>query len=255
MDFVNVPLLYVNLVQELFLIIEDYVIEQICFKTKSIMNLLNIEEVNYNNIYSRISPIFQENHANIFKLEETDYDKIKNVYSKSFARIFSSAQSQDEIDYTQQTKDLLSSDDFPKLISTYHNLSLIMQLSDPKLILNLKRFDARDFSYVFFRKNEFICIDGFAKEKALSLIILPPVMKGKFAYNGIKPAVLIINKEVEKEEMRVIARKEEENFIIKGESKTGVTDRIEVRAGEGERGSKFLEDDGKEREEGKKNLM
>ena len=107
----------------------------------------------------------------------------------------------------------------------------------------------------FFRKNEFICIDGFAKEKALSLIILPPVMKGKFPYNGIKPAVLIINKEAEKEEMRVIARKEEESFLIKGGSKTEVTDRVEVRVGEGERERKFLEDDGKEREEGKKNLM
>ena len=247
MDFVNVPLIYVNLVQELFLAIEDYVIEQICCKTKSIMKLLNIEEINYDSIYSKISPIFQENHANIFKLEEFDYEKIKALYSKSLARIFSSAESQDETDYTQQTKDLLSSDDFPKLISTYQNLSLIMQLSDPKLLLHLKRSEERDFSYVFFRKNEFICIDGFAKEKALSLIILPPVMKGKFSYNGIKPAVLIINKEAEKEEMKVIARKEEESFLVKGGSKTEVTDRVDIRVGE-ERGTKFLEDDGKERE-------
>jgi len=39
------------------------------------------------------------------------------------------------------------------------------------------------------------CIDGFAKEGASAIVILPPVFRNKFPFNGIKSAVLILQEE------------------------------------------------------------
>ena len=110
-----------------------------------------------------------------------------------------------------------------------------MQLSTPPLKIPLNDFLSRKFEYVYFRKNEFLCMDGFAKEKALSLVIMPAVMRGHFPYNGIKPAVLIVDKELEKPEMRELAEKEQERDRFKKDktlSRTEISDREIVNTAE-----------------------
>jgi len=50
----------------------------------------------------------------------------------------------------------------------------------------------RKFDYCSFRKDERYCVDGFAKDSAASIVVVPAVMRERFPFNGIKPAVLIL---------------------------------------------------------------
>jgi len=56
----------------------------------------------------------------------------------------------------------------------------------------LEEYKGRKFKYCSFKKKEMYCIDGFAKEGVSAIIILPPVYRNKFRFNGIKTAVLIL---------------------------------------------------------------
>lgn len=67
-----------------------------------------------------------------------------------------------------------------------------MLLHDPPLRVPVDNFKNRKYDYKLFKKNEFNCIDGFAKDKAISLIILPAVSRNNYNYNGIKPSVIIL---------------------------------------------------------------
>ena len=87
---------------------------------------------------------------------------------------------------------MLDSDDFDKFVQTLFSLCVYMLLHDPPLRVPLDNFKNRKYEYRRFKKNEFICIDGFAKEKAPSLVILPAVCRNTYSYNGIKPSVIIL---------------------------------------------------------------
>lgn len=73
-----------------------------------------------------------------------------------------------------------------------------MILHDPLLTLNIEKYEKRELNYFFYNKNDHINLEGFGKNDASLVILNPPMLKNKFAYQGIKPAVYIITHPDEK---------------------------------------------------------
>ena len=95
-------------------------------------------------------------------------------------------------EYENYLEELLESSDFKKFVANLFSLCVYMQLSDPQLKMPIDNFKNRKYDYRSFKKNEYICIDGFAKEGSPCLTIIPPVMRNNYSYNGIKPSVLVL---------------------------------------------------------------
>ncbi len=95
-------------------------------------------------------------------------------------------------EYQEQFEEMLETDDFNKFVNSTFYLCLFMLLSDPPLRVPLDNFKNRKFIYRKFKKSDYICVDGFAKENSPCLVILPAVTRNNFAYNVIKPSVLIL---------------------------------------------------------------
>jgi hypothetical protein len=44
-----------------------------------------------------------------------------------------------------------------------------------------------------FNKNDYYCIDGFPKEGYPCVVVLPPPYRQGYVYQGIKPAVIVLD--------------------------------------------------------------
>ena len=127
-------------------------------------------------------------------------------------------------EYQEQFEEMLETDDFSKFVNNVFYLCLFMLLNDPPLRVPLESFKNRKFIYKKFKKNDFICVDGFAKENSPCLVLLPAVTRNNYPYNGIKPSVLILQEdfitskikrvleECEKEEQERLAKKQEKEL-------------------------------------------
>ena len=133
------------------------------------------------------------------QLGETDHTHTKKYMMKFFQDKSSSAFPSPSIDcitseYTKAVPDedieeVTESEEFGTLVNTLYTLSLYMHLSDPPLHLPI----TEDTEYKVFEKSEdFYCIDGFPVKNPNCAVVLPPVMRGNYIYQSIKPAVLIL---------------------------------------------------------------
>ena len=87
---------------------------------------------------------------------------------------------------------MMDSEELASFTDEFYKACIYMHLNDPQLTVPLRSYKEREFEYCSFRKKEAYCIDGFAKEGAESIIVLPPVMRNNFPFNGLKPSVLIL---------------------------------------------------------------
>jgi hypothetical protein len=223
-DFLENPIIYLNIIQDLVLIVNGQTKNFISKKNKEVCRLLNIPEKQEQQIYKQMINIYQDCNTSIFKLEEEFFAKVKEESCTAFKKIIghkfyselATSEEVRELNNDDETKtifkvneqfdvyidQLMESDDFTKFIGTFYQLCLFMNLNDPPLKLPLESFSKRKYQYRYFHKNDLYCIDGFAKENAPSLVILPPVMRNNFPYKGIRPAVLIMDKETVTEKIK-----------------------------------------------------
>ena len=87
---------------------------------------------------------------------------------------------------------------FKNLIEAMYKLCIYMILHDPILTLNIEEYTKRELNYYFHSKSDYINIEGFGKNDPSLVILNPPMLKNKFPYQGIKPAVYIITEPDEK---------------------------------------------------------
>ncbi len=254
MNFVEKPLIYVNLIQDLLKIVEEFAKTQIKRKIVEICDVLSLKtftEEKEQALYKQFLNIFQDYNTSVFHLNQENIDEIIAIYREkaeetvkfpynSFEFNRKLVENPDIIDkivensnkiadnsdkipekpdeFSEFLSQLFETPELQKLISVYHSLCIYMSLNDPPLHTNISGFFQRKFIYVLYKKNEFYCIDGFVKEKAPAIVVLPAVYRGNFAYNGIKPAVLILGKEfISNEEMKRIIEelKEKEAILMK----------------------------------------
>jgi hypothetical protein len=92
-----------------------------------------------------------------------------------------------------------------------------MLLHDPVLNFDIEKYPKRKLIYYFYNKKDFINVEGFGNEKTPCVIILsPPSLKKKFAFNGLRPAVYTlssdnVNSEILQQCKINDKKKEEEN--------------------------------------------
>lgn len=214
MNFLETPLIYVNLIQELMKIIEAFTSKQIEEKTLQILSFLNLQDKK-DSLYKQFINLFQDYNSQIFSCESSEIlssykEKVKEILSFNYysfeCNVFekNDEEKSDDLFYhyniNEEIQQLFENPDLQKLVQVYYSLSIYMHLNDPPLKTHLEEFLTRKFFYVNFKKNEYYCIDGFVKDKAPSIIVIPAVMRANFIYNGIKPAVLILGKDILKKQ-------------------------------------------------------
>ena len=98
-------------------------------------------------------------------------------------------------------------EDFLDFARAAHELALVMLLNSPELTLP---FSARPH-YQRYSKGRFYCVDGFPKEGAPCVVVLPPPHREAYAYMGLRPAVLVLGKDaIDEDVLRQLQEQAEE---------------------------------------------
>jgi len=249
-----------NLVQEIIMICYDQVKTVIKEVNCNILKILNLNEKNESEIKKHLANFYQDNHSSIFRFDESRFEKIRSLYKKLAEKIFAhgftselfnfppedepetpeqTENNPSEIpqeeppkftveireEYQEQFEEMLETDDFNRFVSTVFYLCLFMLLNDPPLRVPIDNFKNRKFVYKRFKKTDYICVDGFAKENSPCLVLLPAVLRNNHPYNGIKPSVLILTEdfltpkivkvlqECDREEQERLAKKQEKELL------------------------------------------
>lgn len=225
------------MVQEFCLLCYDSATNLLREKNRQVLEKLNLPSSAENeNALSKALTNFYQDHVNvIFHMTDDFYNSFCIQYKTNCTKILShSYQNEDcnflddedsekfedsnqlvQEEYTNHLESLMISEELRKLTTTYFSLCAYMLLNDPPLKVALDNFRNRKYIFKSFRKSEFLCIDGFAKEGASAIVILPPVMRNSQPYFGVKAAVLIlpekfltekVRKKVEEAEKELLAR-------------------------------------------------
>ena len=78
-----------------------------------------------------------------------------------------------------------------------------MTLNDPPIQLELVNWEQRKqqtdilkkYEFWMFSKADYYCIDGFPTEGLPGVVVLPPPYRAGYVYQGLKPAVIVLNED------------------------------------------------------------
>lgn len=102
-----------------------------------------------------------------------------------------------------------------------------MILNDPPILMSMESWDTRKekavlvekFEFWMFNKNDYYCIDGFPKEGYPCVVVLPPPFRQGYVYQGIKPAVIVLDDESASHELMDHVRIKQEELVEKLKAK------------------------------------
>ena len=173
---------------------------------------MNLSDKNETVLSKHLASFYQDNFNTIFKLDEERTNKIKDHYKKNVKKIFTHTYTSELANFPENLDDggappaektdeennqngfkvniaeeydsyfdqLLENEDFPKFVSSMFSLCVFMLLNDPPLSVPIDNFKNRKFVYRRYKKNEYVCIDGFAKDGAPCIVILPSVVRNNY---------------------------------------------------------------------------
>ncbi len=190
-------------------IINDEKVEPILKGKKSkdkMNNITNIkysgnidnENLDYEKFLCKFRPIFQEYFSVLFQSNYENFsDKIRNKLNLIIKEdVIYNEFSQEKLNFIEED---VNSKYFNEFSLSALKLCLYMHLHEPKLIFNLpscfkeNKNIKRKLIFHYYKKDEFINIEGFPKEKSCCVLILPsPLLRSNYSYQGIKPAVYIV---------------------------------------------------------------
>lgn len=145
-----------------------------------------------NEIKAKIIQVIQETNLQTLlskylntKVEKENNDILKKEYTNYYVNFLESLG--EKID---DIKCDLDSKYFDNFATQFFKMSIYMVLHDQEIFISCDKWP----DYNYFNKNDYICIEGFAKENSIcSIILKPPLTKKNFSYLNIQPAVYIIN--------------------------------------------------------------
>eukprot|EP00826_Nyctotherus_ovalis_P035487 TRINITY_DN3053_c0_g1_i1.p1 TRINITY_DN3053_c0_g1~~TRINITY_DN3053_c0_g1_i1.p1 ORF type:complete len:562 (+),score=155.23 TRINITY_DN3053_c0_g1_i1:76-1761(+) len=134
----------------------------------------NIPKDSHKQVVSRyLNPLFQEFCLSVFDFTDDYYQKICAKLKNA-----------DNIDDAWA-----ESEDLKSFIKSLHRLYLHMALSEPEIELDISRVGREYKEYV---KGVYHCLDGFPKDGAACVVIVPsPAREGR-VYQGIRSSVVIV---------------------------------------------------------------
>lgn len=181
-----------QMVQDSIKLIYDESYSTIKEQIKVTINSLNITDTNLDKFLVKLRPIFQEYFSIIFICSENFICSIVEKLSKLIDSYIEKERVED------MTKDI-NSKGFKTFVQHSFKLCIYMILHEPQISLGINPYQSRYLIYHFFNKSDFLNIEGFGKENTPCLVIAPaPLLRGNFAYLGIKPAIYIVNTDDEK---------------------------------------------------------
>ena len=85
--------------------------------------------------------------------------------------------------------------EFRRFVNALYKICLHMILNSPRIELDMQHEQkAREEKLVFrrFKNKEYYCIDGFPKDEAACVVVIPPPRRSGYVYQGIKPAIVML---------------------------------------------------------------
>ena len=215
-DFcINEYLLISYLCQDIIMLVYNESQNEIQTKFNQVLTCLNLDKISkskINFIYKELLPLFRENSNNIFIfrnslldnihkklisiIKEYNYNKLK-VKNDDKSLKFNNKNNKisDEVNVEMpillETK--INDGLFDNLIKSFYKICIYMILHDPVLSFHIEQFSERKFNFQYYNKNNFINVEGFGNEQSPCILLLPPpLLKNKYPFNGLRPAVYII---------------------------------------------------------------
>jgi len=187
----------VYLVQDVFQATYESLILTRENRLKSVATALNISESNCEQLATRyFNSLFQEYSLNVFAFTEEYYHNL-------IAKI--KAFREKRIDSSLDLSNWMESSDLKKFLEALHKLYLHMVLNDPQIELKMQN----SLIYKEFIRSSYTCLDGFPKDGAACVIVIPAPMRQGHIYQGIKGSVVII-KNPSKEILEIIEKEKAE---------------------------------------------
>jgi hypothetical protein len=188
-DFYDLPEISFHLIQELLLICSENFKAQSKQLVDSIVKILHLNRETYKYLEISLKAVFQEYFIQIFENEdrrEEFFQKTKKNFADFIDQNFPNIEKADEIE------DLLSSRSFKEVISIIKKILLYIDFHEPPLKLKLENFKERKIEIKKFKNSDCVCVEGIIKEVKNCLILLhPPMLKTGFAFQGLKPVVIV----------------------------------------------------------------
>ncbi len=147
---------------------------------------------------NKFQSIFQEYSVSIFnQTDEQLQTLVQEQYRPRCELILTEREGAlDELDDNINTPEFLS------FLRAVFKLCLHMVLNDPPITLGLQSLEERQQKealtdqfefWQFSKKIGYYCIDGFPKEGSPCVVVLPPPYRSGYVYQGIKPAVIVLD--------------------------------------------------------------
>lgn len=174
------PQLITYITQETMNLLYQLSINDIYNKIESIMKILNIEDITIERkkaFFLKMRFIFQEYFSSIFKFNEHN-----KIISRLSGLKISNQKKKQLLNDIQTTQ-------FNNLLNEGYKICSYMNLHQPRL-----SFKENSYVYLYYSKKYLNNIEGFGKENSVCLVTLfPPILRNNFFFQGIKPAVYVIN--------------------------------------------------------------
>ena len=177
----------------------DEKIKNIKQKLKNVINQYNFwSEIKLYNSSSNklLNDIQQNNNLNNSSLRNNNTNNNENSFRNS------NISKLNNVENIKILEAKIKGKNFEGIMKSFFNICLYMLLHEPILNFNIEKYSQRKLLYYFYNKNDFINVEGFGDERTPCILILqPPLLKNKYPFNGLKPAVYIlsdvtINKEI-----------------------------------------------------------
>lgn len=207
-DFLDKYKLFVCLVQELFLVVQQLILEtkrDMIVKIGQQMQLLPAELDLKSESAKQITGMLETKLQSVFKDYSTqifDYpvDKLKEVLKNVYKPRCESVLAEDE-EAMDLFEDNVDTADFIRFVQAIIKLELHMVLNEPPIELSMLSCDDRakklelleKYEFWMFNKSDYYCIDGFPQQGYPAVVVLPPPYRQGFVYQGIKPAVIVLS--------------------------------------------------------------
>ena len=179
-----------HLIQDFYLIVYREAQEIVKTKLFQVLKVLDINHVDERASFKRyldhFRGIFQENFSNLFMFNEEKYQIIFK-YLEILPQIYENF-TEFKVIYDKD----LNKNSYKYTVEQMYYLSIYMILHDPALTLNIEEYSKRQFNYHFFNKEKFISLEGYTNNDPCLVILNPPFINSKYAYQGLKPAVYLI---------------------------------------------------------------
>ena len=194
-----------NLCQDILLSVYEETQKVIDLKFNDILKCLNLDNISKNKhseIFAQISPFFRDNLHKIFIINdniiENIHEKILKIvnqydFDKNVNIIEEENENSDNIKNTIENQ--IKTKNFDILIKGFFNICIYMILHEPILTFNIQKYNPnRKNIFYFFNQNEFINVEGFGNNKTPCILLVPPpLIKNKYPFFGLKPAVYTIS--------------------------------------------------------------